>query len=65
MRRPSTSRCPAAASRWARVISSTPSPIEISEIFLGLGYTVAQGPEVETDYYNFDGAQCPGRSPQP
>ena len=24
---------------------------EISEIFLGLGYTVATGPEVETDYY--------------
>ena len=23
---------------------------EISEIFLGLGYTVAEGPEVETDY---------------
>lgn len=27
---------------------------EISEIFLGLGYTVATGPEVETDYYNFE-----------
>ncbi|MBR3257621.1 MAG: phenylalanine--tRNA ligase subunit alpha, partial [Eggerthellaceae bacterium] len=26
---------------------------EISEIFLGLGYNVATGPEVETDYYNF------------
>jgi phenylalanyl-tRNA synthetase alpha chain len=24
------------------------------EIFVGMGYTVAQGPEMETDYYNFE-----------
>ncbi|MBD2095230.1 phenylalanine--tRNA ligase subunit alpha [Trichocoleus sp. FACHB-591] len=24
------------------------------DIFMGLGYTVAQGPEMETDYYNFE-----------
>ena len=27
---------------------------QIINIFLGLGYTVAQGPEMETDYYNFE-----------
>ncbi|NEQ32422.1 MAG: phenylalanine--tRNA ligase subunit alpha [Leptolyngbya sp. SIO4C5] len=27
---------------------------QIVDIFVGLGYTVAQGPEVETDYYNFE-----------
>ena len=32
---------------------------EISEIFLGLGYTVAEGPEVETDYYNFEALNAP------
>ncbi|HAM15856.1 MAG TPA: phenylalanine--tRNA ligase subunit alpha, partial [Eggerthellaceae bacterium] len=26
---------------------------EVCDVFLGLGYTVATGPEVETDYYNF------------
>ena len=26
----------------------------ILDIFVGLGYTVAQGPEMETDYYNFE-----------
>ncbi len=26
---------------------------EITEIFIGLGYEVAEGPEVELDYYNF------------
>lgn len=27
---------------------------QISEIFVGLGYTVASGPEIESDYYNFE-----------
>ena len=36
---------------------------EISEIFLGLGYTVAQGPEVETDYYNFEALSAPADHP--
>lgn len=27
---------------------------QIIDIFVGLGYTVAQGPEVESDYYNFE-----------
>ena len=27
---------------------------EVKEIFIGMGFDIAQGPEVETDYYNFD-----------
>ncbi|MGC9219728.1 MAG: phenylalanine--tRNA ligase subunit alpha [Solirubrobacteraceae bacterium] len=27
---------------------------EIEDVFIGLGYTVSEGPEVETVYYNFD-----------
>lgn len=27
---------------------------KVLDIFVGLGYTVAQGPEMETDYYNFE-----------
>jgi phenylalanyl-tRNA synthetase alpha chain len=27
---------------------------QISDIFVGMGYTVAQGPEIESDYYNFE-----------
>ncbi len=27
---------------------------EISEIFLGLGFTIAEGPEIELDHYNFE-----------
>lgn len=36
---------------------------EISEVFLGLGYTVAEGPEVETDYYNFTALNAPADHP--
>ena len=36
---------------------------EISEIFLGLCYTVAQGHEVETDYYNFEALNAPADHP--
>jgi len=28
---------------------------EIEDVFIGLGFNVAEGPEVETVYYNFDG----------
>ena len=36
---------------------------EISEVFLGLGYTVVHGPEVETDYYNFTALNAPADHP--
>jgi len=40
---------------------------EIEDIFLGLGFTVAEGPEVELVYYNFDAlnhnSQHPARQP--
>jgi phenylalanyl-tRNA synthetase alpha chain len=27
---------------------------QVLDIFVGLGYTIAEGPEIETDYYNFE-----------
>ncbi|MFH1576863.1 MAG: phenylalanine--tRNA ligase subunit alpha [Candidatus Margulisiibacteriota bacterium] len=36
---------------------------EVKRIFLGLGYEVAEGPEVELDYYNFDGLNIPPHHP--
>lgn len=36
---------------------------EVSDIFLGLGYTVGTGPEVETDYYNFTALNAPADHP--
>lgn len=36
---------------------------EVSDIFLGLGYSVIDGPEVETDYYNFEALNAPPDHP--
>jgi phenylalanyl-tRNA synthetase alpha chain len=33
------------------------------DIFVGLGYTVAQGPEIESDYYNFEALNTPADHP--
>jgi phenylalanyl-tRNA synthetase alpha chain len=33
------------------------------EVLVGLGYTVAQGPEMETDYYNFEALNTPADHP--
>lgn len=36
---------------------------EIKEIFLGMGFSVADGPEVEYDYYNFEALNLPQGHP--
>jgi phenylalanyl-tRNA synthetase alpha chain len=36
---------------------------EIEDVFLGLGYNVAEGPEVERAYYNFDALNTPVTHP--
>lgn len=36
---------------------------EMCEVFLGLGYRVASGPEVETDWYNFTALNAPKDHP--
>ena len=36
---------------------------EIEEIFLGMGFSIATGPEVELDYYNFEALNMPKDHP--
>lgn len=36
---------------------------EIKEIFMGMGFDVAEGPEVEYDYYNFEALNIPKNHP--
>ena len=36
---------------------------EIVDIFCGLGYRVSEGPEIETDYYNFSALNIPEHHP--
>jgi len=51
-----------------REICGTLHPItqvmeEIKSIFLGLGFQVEEGPEIETDYYNFEALNIPKDHP--
>lgn len=36
---------------------------EVTDIFIGLGYQVAEGPEIELDYYNFEALNTPPDHP--
>src|SRR3954469_3822231 len=36
---------------------------EIEDVFIGMGYAVAEGPEVESDYYNFEALNLPKSHP--
>lgn len=36
---------------------------EIEDIFIGMGFTIEDGPEVETDYYNFEALNFPKHHP--
>ena len=36
---------------------------EIKRIFIGMGYEIAEGPDVETDYYNFEALNIPANHP--
>ena len=36
---------------------------ELEDVFVGMGYSVAEGPEVETDWYNFEALNIPKAHP--
>jgi len=36
---------------------------DIEEVFIGMGYNISEGPEVETDYYNFEALNLPKDHP--
>ena len=36
---------------------------EVERIFVGMGYEVVEGPEVEYDYYNFEALNIPANHP--
>jgi phenylalanyl-tRNA synthetase alpha chain len=36
---------------------------EIEDLFIGMGYSIAEGPEVESDYYNFEALNLPKGHP--
>jgi phenylalanyl-tRNA synthetase alpha chain len=36
---------------------------EMSRLFIGMGFEIAEGPEIETDYYNFEALNTPEHHP--
>lgn len=36
---------------------------EVEDLFLGMGFSIAEGPQVETDYYNFEAMNIPKNHP--
>jgi phenylalanyl-tRNA synthetase alpha chain len=61
--------------RWFDVTMEKPSPFKgtqhvstqvidmLEDIFISMGYEIADGPEVETDYYNFEALNIPADHP--
>ncbi len=49
--------------RRGRIHPITQVMKEAKDIFLRLGYEIAEGPDIESDYYNFDGLNIPPHHP--
>ncbi len=51
--------------RWSRghLHLVTQTLTELEDLFVGMGYSVAEGPEVETDWYNFEALNMPPGHP--
>jgi phenylalanyl-tRNA synthetase alpha chain len=54
---------PGIAPRLGHIHPLTQITTEIIDVFYGMGFSVAEGPEVETDYYNFDALNTPANHP--
>ena len=62
-RRRSTSRCPAAARGRGGIHPVIRTWQRIEAIFRSIGFDVADGPEIETDWYNFTALNNPENHP--
>jgi len=54
---------PAPAPQMGHLHPITQIQSEIEDLFVSLGFAVLDGPEVETEYYNFDALNIPGDHP--
>jgi phenylalanyl-tRNA synthetase alpha chain len=54
---------PAPGPRMGHLHPITQIQAEIEDLFVSLGFTVLDGPEVETEYYNFDALNIPADHP--
>ena len=54
---------PSSASRIGHIHPLTAVQRRIEDIFIGMGFSIAEGPEVEFDYYNFQALNIPPNHP--
>lgn len=54
---------PGKAASVGRLHPLTATLNEVKEVFLGMGFEVAEGPEVDYDYYNFEALNIPPNHP--
>ena len=54
---------PAKKNKIGHLHTNTVALEELEKIFVGLGYEVVEGPEVEYDYYNFEALNIPANHP--
>ena len=54
---------PAASGRRGRMHLVTQSTERLEDVFVGLGFQIAEGPEVETDFHNFEALNMPPSHP--
>ncbi len=54
---------PARTRRQGTIHPISQTTEEVTAIFADLGFSVAEGPQIETDWYNFDALNIPGHHP--
>ncbi len=54
---------PAKKAKVGHLHPNTSALEEVEDIFIGMGYEVVEGPEVEYDYYNFEALNIPANHP--
>ena len=59
----STSRCPAARAAQGTIHPVSQVMEEVTAIFADMGFSVAEGPQIESDWHNFDALNIPAEHP--
>ncbi len=55
--------CPGTKTALGHKHPLTTTTDELKQFFIGMGYEIAEGPDVETDYYNFEALNIPADHP--
>ena len=54
---------PSSRKEFGKMHPLTTTMENIKEIFIGMGFSIAEGPDIETSYYNFDALNIPKNHP--